>query len=202
MLDEELSFRGGHGHAADAGLAVDHPDRKLLSSEPLAEAVGITRDLDPRDAKRPNSVTGPLSAGMQTRRNVPGQEERQPRRTALVIDRGRMPANDPTVGPGSRTSLDLEPEPSGDRVELVRRQRECEPAPACRRPLEDALAEPGPRGLCLIDRRDELQILLPQRHDPIRRPPSLVPAAGDRVELERLQEPDRGSSRSATAYTT
>ena len=58
--------------------------------------------------------------------------------------------------------------------------------------FEHPSAERGLGGYRPVHRGNELQVLIAQRHDPVRRPPALVPPALGRIESELLAEPDRG----------
>lgn len=49
-------------------------------------------------------------------------------------------------------------------------------------------AEPAPRGLVAVDDRDQLHVLLAERHDPVPGAPAGVAATGDGVEAELLAE--------------
>jgi len=67
-----------------------------------------------------------------------------------------------------------------------------EPAAASASAFEDAPAERGLGGHRLVHRGNELQVLITQRHDPVRGPPARVPPAFGRVQSVLLAEPDRG----------
>ena len=128
-------------------------------------------------------------------------KERHPGLAPRVVEPGHPPTDGLAVRARPRSRSDLEPEPRRDGVEVVGDRGHREPAAASRRAFEHAPAERG-LGSHRLVHGDELQVLITQRHDPVRRPPALVPPALGRIQSELLAEPDRGLIEIGTAHTT
>jgi len=110
----------------------------------------------------------------------PLDEEGKGRLGGGLLEAGKPPAKDLAASACARADVNRETQPTGNGLELVssdgppERLREgglrfCDPAP-----------ERAPRGLRLVDDRNQLEISLTERHDPVGRAPVAVTAALDR----------------------
>ena len=66
---------------------------------------------------------------------------------------------------------------SGNSVELIRSDRPAERLTESRPDPGDTAPERAPRSLGTVDDRDQLEVRLTERHDPVRRPLTRVTAA-------------------------
>src|SRR5215207_8546689 len=122
----------------------------------------------------------------------PLDEERKRRLGGSLLDPSQPPAQELAVPGDPRASRNRQVEPTGDVVEVGRPDRPTE------RPREVGMrrSDPAPeRALCglgLVDDRDQLEIRLTERHDPVGRPPAGVTAALDRSQTVPTFELARG----------
>lgn len=176
----------------DARLVVGHSDRQLVATKPRAESLAVSADLDPRETGCAYAMPDSSAPGVQLVRYVPDEEERHPGLAPGVVEPGHPPADGLAVRAHPRSRADLDPEPRRDRVEVVGDGGDREPAAAPHRAFEHAPAERGLGGRLRVNRGNELQVLITERHDPVRRPPAFVPPAFGRIQSEPLAEADRG----------
>ena len=73
-------------------------------------------------------MLGGRGAGMELRRDVPRDEEREPEVVPAVLDPRAPPAHLGAVGARSRPRLDRQPQPGGRRVDVIVGQAHGEPA--------------------------------------------------------------------------
>ena len=200
-LDHQLAVGGRDRDPVDARPVVGHSDRQLVATEPRAESLGVSAHLDPpRPVARTPCPTrarpGCSSSEMSQMRKNGIQASRRGSSSPAIRQRtvwpsGRVLDPDPTSSP----SRDATASRSSATAAIVNQP----PPPAARSstPLPNGSRQPPAR-----PPRHELQVLITQRHDPVRRPPALVPPALGRIQSELLAEPDRGLIEIGTAHTT
>src|SRR6185312_10668944 len=153
-------------------------DRDVGAVQPRLEAARIAPQVDALHLD-----SGPDRAG-ERRTGRPGDEERQAGLHGGVLHSAGAPAQRATVRRGPATGLDVEPEPAGDGVEVVRTHSPSQRAR--RRGRHPAPEGAGRRGL-RVDHCDELEICAAERHDPVGRAPAGMAAAGRDRKPELLR---------------
>jgi hypothetical protein len=101
-----------------------------------------------------------------------------------------LPAQEPAVRSGPRDSDDGQVEPPGDVVELVGAEDPAERPPGSG--IGDPASDRALGSLGLVDDRNQLQIGVAERHDPVRRAEALMTAAFDRSQAVTRLELARG----------
>jgi hypothetical protein len=151
---------------------------------------GVARDLDAFDPARRRSVVGRHPSGHQVVGHVPRDEERQVRPAHVLLEAGSVPADLTAVGSGTQARLHLEAQTGRRGIDVGVGDAELGPmiaavggegleGPAERRGLGDRR----------IDHGDQLEVVAPQRDDPVRGAPPRVDTTGHRRETEGPQDP-------------
>ena len=147
-------------------------------------------------------MVGGRATGVELRRGVPRDEEREPRVALGRLEPGAPPAELGTIRPRPGAGLDRESETPGDRVDVVRRQADRVPTVAVGGEVQHGPSEHRPGRLLSIDDPDQLDVVVAERHDPVRGPPVRVPSAGIETRPWSRSSRSPASSRSRTASTT
>ena len=150
---------------AHRGVALHDADRQLRAAQPVAQAGGVARDLDPRqaEARRPGA------------RAVGADEEGQERLPQRLLDaghRGRQAI--------AADGVDLQAE----ALDVVDEDGVGQQAVAGDDLLQDAADRRGRRLLGVVDGQ-ELEVAGAERHDPVVRALPVMVAAGLHGEAER-----------------
>src|SRR5262249_5690842 len=145
--------------------------------EPRLELRGIAFHFD-----LPQRSRGALRPPGEGRRIPPLDEEREVPTERGLLEAGETPLDRRTVGPLSRPVLDVEPEPRGGRRQVGGANAPAEGAPTATRGNGDPESERARSGWSGAHDGDELEVRLPQRDDPVRRPPVRMVTAFVRVE--------------------
>ena len=181
----------------------DAGDGGLGAAQPVPQEARVARHLDAADAHRGDAVGGGHAARVLLRRDVPRDEERQPRRSGRLLDAGTPPAHLGAIRPRPRARLHGESEPRRGGVDRRVGQAHREPSVAAvLREVEEGTAQRRSRpDLGITTQRSSTQsspsgtmrFAVPQ---PGCRPPA---TASSPVEARSRSA---ASSRSRTASTT
>jgi hypothetical protein len=133
---------------------------------------------------------GRRSAARKRRALSPLDEKGERRLGGGLFDAGDSPAQEPAVRSGPRNSGNGQVEPSGHVLELVGAEDPAERPPGSG--IGDPASDRALRSLGLVDDRDQLQIGVPERHDPVRRAEALMTATFDRSQAVACLELARG----------
>lgn len=175
----------------DPRAGIHHADGEIIATEPRAQRSIVALDVDPRDPCGMNAMTGAKAAWVRFSRS-PGDEERQERLAARILQAGTPPSDLGPVGTFARTRGHVEPESPGHSIEVVRRYADGEPSAAPLGSLEHRSSEPRSRRDGLVFDRDELDVLVAQGNDAVCRPPPCMAPSGRRVETVVATEPIGG----------
>ena len=163
--------------AGDGGHPGLHGDWEVMRSQPALQAGGVACQLDLVDPQGSVLMIG-LRPPWQGRAVAPLDEERQRRVGDGLLHPRQPPPQHLAVLAAARARGHRQSQPAGDHVELLRTH-----GPA-QRPAGGRRGDPAPEraagGLGRVDRRDQLQVGVAERHDPVGRSPARMPAAGDR----------------------
>ena len=128
---------------------------------------------------------------MRPGRGIPLDEDGQRAGGQRRRDTRKLPAQRGSVRPGARALHDLKAETPRDAAEVLCLNHPSDQPLPVRHGLEYRTAEVRPRSDITIDDRDQLQILLPKRDDPVGGTPTRVLAAGDRFQAKLVTKTSR-----------
>ncbi len=127
-------------------------------------------------------MPGGRGAGMELRRHVPRDEEREPEVLATFLDPGAAPPHLFAVRTGPGTGLHGEPQPRGGGLDVDVGETGREPPITGGRELEQGPAEHGLGSDLFVDDRQQLDVVAPERRDHVGRPPSRMTPTRDEAE--------------------
>jgi hypothetical protein len=130
------------------------------------------------------------SAAGKRRAFFPLDEEGKRRLGSRLLDPSDSTAKELAVRPRPRDSDDRHVEASGDVIESVRAEAPAKRPPGLR--VGDPASDRALRRLGPVDDRDQLQVRVAERHNPVGRAETLVPAAFDRGQAVTRLDLARG----------
>ena len=105
-----------------------------------------------------------------------------------LFDAHASPGDRLTTGCCPRSCADVEAQPPSDHVELVSANRPAERLPELGRAAHNPPPEDALGSFRLVDHRSELEVGLPERHDPVRRAPARMAPTLDRGQAVPVLE--------------
>src|SRR5215207_6588372 len=151
-------------------------------------AVAVAGELEAREPERARRMSGGGSPGDRRSLSPPDEEGERGLGRGLV-DSGQPPAQRAAIAAGARAAAHGEAEPLRNLVEPIRAGHPAERLPgAGLKPVSDPAPERARRRLGFVDDRDQLEVRLAKRHDPVGGAPAGVTATLQRGEpMARLQ---------------
>jgi hypothetical protein len=128
---------------------------------------------------------------MRPGRGIPLDEDRQRAGGQRRRDARKLPGQHGSVRPRARALYHLEAQTPRDAADVVGLNHPADQPLRFRHGLEHRTAEVRRRSDITIDDRDQLQVLTPKRHDPVRGTPTRMLAAYDRFQAELVAKTSR-----------